>query len=383
MLKNTIVDNDQTTLEEIVRAMQELSEDKFIEGVALKHHDEFEIQQTADMIKEYQCRINREARALVKYSEDFIRQFATDNNKCYETAENLFGKIRSTLACLLKIFKKTTPNQRHKKGVYVVSKQPFYKKSKLSAKQIQQDLFGLKSFPDSAHDLYNALDTLFSTSTAMLTLCHQIIEKEKETREDPVLLRQIYDRTCNELMNSFGAFREFISPTQELPENAMEECRKKAKTEAEFLRNEYHMHDRKVMTTYLVINNVKQARCNGLTEQEAFFWHKNTSKALAVRKVIDNFDLIQNLEGQKGKLSPQAIVEFLKWCGVEECFEKRLYNEYFKPRYLAKGKLKPIGWSTISGVRKDLKDMDVTDQKLARDFAARLTDILTPEELAA
>ena len=383
MLKNTIVDNDQTTLEEIVRAMQELSEDKFIEGVALKHHDEFEIQQTADMIKEYQCRINREARALVKYSEDFIRQFATDNNKCYETAEKLFNKIRSTLACLLKIFKKTTPNQRHKKGVYVVSKQPFYKKSKLSAKQIQQDLFGLKSFPDSAHDLYNALDTLFSTSTAMLTLCHQIIEKEKETREDPVLLRQIYDRTCNELMNSFGAFREFISPTQELPENAMEECRKKAKTEDEFLRNEYHRHDRKVMTTYLVINNVKQARCNGLTEIEAKFWHKNTTKGLLVRKVIENFDSVQNLEGQKGKLSPQAIVEFLKWCGVNEALEKQLYKDHFLPRYQAKGKLKPIGWTTISGVRKDLKDMGATDQKLARDFAARLKDILTPEELAA
>lgn len=383
MKYNTIVDNNQDTLEEIVRVMEGLSEDRFIEGIALKHHDRFEIQQTADMIKEYQCRINREARALVRFSEDFIRQFATDNNKCYETAEKLFTKIRSTLACLLKIFKKTTPYHRGKKGVYVVSKQPLYKKSKLSEKQIQQDLFGLKSFPDSARDLYSALDTLFSTSTAMLTLCHQIIEKEKQTREDPVLLRKIYNDTCNELMKSFSVFRDFISPNQELPENAMVECRKKAKTENEFLRNEYHRHDRKEMTTFLIIDNVRQARSNGLTEVEAKFWPKNTHKALVVRKVIDNFDLVHGVEGQKGKLSPHVVLEFLKWCDVQECMEKRLFQELFLPKYQATGKLKVLGWSRISDIRKERKECGDTDEKMVNDFAARLVDILSPEESAA
>ena len=38
-----------------------------------------------------------------------LEQFATDNNKCFETAQRYFNRIRSTLCAIKKVFQKTTP----------------------------------------------------------------------------------------------------------------------------------------------------------------------------------------------------------------------------------------------------------------------------------
>ena len=101
------------------------------------------------------------------------------------------------------------------------------------------------------------------------------------------------------------------------------------------------------------------------------------------RKVVENFDLVTDAEGQKGSLSSRVLVEFLKWCGVSESLETQLYKHYFIPKYSAKGHLTPLGWNTISGKRKELKELGATDEKLAHDFEERLSKIFKADELAA
>jgi len=104
MIPKTVVEHDQSGLEMVIGAMAELQQTRFIEGIKSKHRTLYEVEQTTEMVRLYQARVNIEARALVRFSETFIRQFATENNKCFETAEVLFGKIRSTIAGLKKIF---------------------------------------------------------------------------------------------------------------------------------------------------------------------------------------------------------------------------------------------------------------------------------------
>ena len=60
---------------------------------------------------------------------------------------------------------------------------------------ITHPIYGLDSFPDEVKNLYKAIETLFSTSSIMLALCHEMIEKEEETRNDIVQLRQIYNES--------------------------------------------------------------------------------------------------------------------------------------------------------------------------------------------
>lgn len=384
MVLSTIVEHDKSGLEMVLDAMSELLEEKFVEGVKNRHRTLFEIQQMTEQVKMYQHRINMESNAVTKFAEDFIRSFATPNNKCFDTAEILFGKIRSTIASLKEVFYQTTATDRTQLPQDVEAPSVF-NKSPLGHGVYQADMYGIESYPPEVQELYNALETMFTSATSTLALCHLMIEQEAATRNDIVQLRQIYKESCNEMLETVKAASSFITTTQELPENEMEELREKAGSEdnENFLKSGYHSYNKQVMTQYLIIKEVKQARNDGLTEREAFFWRNNHKKGLMARKVVENFDLVTDAEGQKGSLSSRVLVEFLKWCGVSESLETQLYKQYFIPKYSAKGHLTPLGWNTISGKRKELKELGATDEKLAHDFEERLSKIFKADELAA
>ena len=376
MIPKTIVEHDKSGLEMVLDAMDELLEEKFVEGIKSKHHNAYEIEQTTEMVQIYQHRVNIEAKALTRFSERFIRSYATDNNKCFNTAETLFKKIKSTIASLKKVFYKTTPVDYTQLPNGVESPSVF-DKSPLGNGDYTPDMFGMDSFPDEVKKLYHAVDTLFSTSSVMLALCHEMMEKEEETRNDIVQLRQIYKESCEELLGAVKAASAFMVSTQELPENELEELREKAGSDEDerFLKRGYHSCDKEVLTQYLIIKTIKQARNEGLTDTEAYYWRKDHAKALKVRKVVEHFDEVANVKGQADSLSSIVLVEFLKWCGVPESQETQLYKKYFVPKYSINGKYKPLGWNTISGKRKELKEMGDTDEKLANDFQQRLSAI--------
>ena len=97
MRYSTIVEKNDRTLLEIIGMLEQFEKDRFIAGLQMRHYSTFQIEQTLDMVRSYQARLNMEARALVNFSENFIQQFATDNNKCFKEAQRYFNRIRSTL----------------------------------------------------------------------------------------------------------------------------------------------------------------------------------------------------------------------------------------------------------------------------------------------
>ena len=370
----------------VIDALNGLKEERFIEGISNKHHTLNEIADMADMVEAYQKRVNIEARRLVEFSEHWIRDYATTNNKCFGTAEVLFKKIQSTLKSLAEVFHDTMRIDRRRlpSGVEAPS---VFDRSPLSSDEYQTQLFGLETFPEAVQKLYHAFETLFTTSAQSLALCHQMIEKEEETRNDIVQLRQIYKESCEELLDSVKSVARFILPTQELPENEIEKRRQKAGSEesVQFLKEGYHRHEKEELRQYVLFKCQRECRNNGLTDKEAFYWKKDHAKGLRVRYVVEHFDDVKGVEGQKGSLSSRVLVEFLKWCGVaSESLEKELYEDYFKPTYLAKGKLNPLGWNTISGKRKELKETwGFTDAGLVSEFEKLLPDSFPNESMTA
>ncbi|MBR3624756.1 MAG: hypothetical protein IKN48_00120 [Bacteroidaceae bacterium] len=370
---NTIVEKDKSGLEMILDAMNELLEGRFIEGIRYKHHSLYEIAQTKEEIGIYQHRLNLESIALVRFSESFISQYATDNNECFNEAEVFVNKITSTLCCIRELFKKMTPIVRDKVPVNAEAPSVF-DVSPLGKGIYSEDLFGLESFSKEVQELYKALETLLSTATSILALCHLMIESVEKTRNDTVRLKQIYKDSCQELLETVKAASAFVAVTQELPENELEERRKKAGSEdnEKFLQDNYHRYSKKDFTQFLIIKVVREARSNGLTEKEAFFWHDNRDKALLVRKAIENFDSINGAEGKNGRLSSDVVVKFLIWSEVPQPLQRQLYNDYFIPNYITHGKLKQLGWSAISDRRKFRKELGITDEQTSQDFEQML-----------
>jgi hypothetical protein len=323
------------------------------------------------MLRSYQARMNMEARALVNFSENFIQQFATDNNKCFKVAQRYFNRIRSTLCALKKVFQMTC--RRSMAQLPEGTENPsVFERSPLGKGAYMVDMYGLASYNDVVQQLYHEMETLLTGATATLSLCHQMIENEAMIREDAELLKSIYQNSCQQLMGSVREYAEMMEAPEQLPETELNRRRKKARSMVDFLRAEYHNVGKQEFKKFVWLEAVRQGRNDGLTEEETFLWPNNHEKVQTVRWAIENFDMM-DVEGQQGKLESASMVFFLKWCGVERAKEKRLY-QYFCNTY--KGKFHPLVWSSISKERKEQREQGITDRGAAATFQ-RMLDAVT------
>ena len=363
MRYSTIVEQNDKTLLEIIGALEQFEKDRFIAGIQARHYTKFQMEQTLDMVRSYQARMNMEARALMRFAENFIQQFATDNNKCYKEAERYFNRIRSTLCALKKVFQKTTP--RSMAQLPEGAKQPtVFERSALSYGACVMDMYGLASYDEVVQQLYHELETLMTTATGTLALCHQMIENEAMIREDMELLKSIYQNSCQELLSGMRDYADLMESPQQLPETELNKRKAKAHSMDEFLKTEYHNVPKKEFKKFVWLEAIRQGQNNGLTEEEIYLWSNNREKVEKVRWAIEHFD-VMDVEGQQGKLESKTLVFFLKWCGVDKKKEKRLY-QYFCNTY--KGRYQPLVWSAISKERKDHHDRGYSDRGSAATF---------------
>ncbi len=363
MRYSTIVEKDDKALVEIIAALEQFEQDRFIAGIQARHYTKYDIEQALDMVVSYQSRVNVEARSLVRFSETFIQQFATDNNTCFNEAQRYFNRIRSTLCALKKIFQKTTPRSMAQlpEGV----QQPtVFERSALSYGACVIDLWGMASYDDVVQQLYHQLETLLTTATTILELCHQMIENEATIRQDTQQLRNIYHESCEQLMGSVREFAVFLGTVKQLPETELNKRRKNARSMDDFLKKEYHKVEKKVFKQYVWLEAVRQGHNDGLTEEETYLFHDNHEHVGQVRWAIEHFDEF-GVEGQQGKLDSTMLVYFLKWCGVGQTKEKRLY-QYFCDTY--RGGYGLLVWSAVSKQRKELRDSGITDRGAAASF---------------
>ena len=357
MRYSTIVEKDDKTLVEIIEALEQFERERFIAGIQARHYTKFDIEQAIDMVVSYQSKMNVEARSVVRFSETFIQQFATDNNKCFDTAQLYFNRIRSTLCAIKKVFQKTTP--RSMAQLPEGSQQPtVFERSPLSYGACVVDLWGLASYDECVQTLYHKLETLLTTATTTLALCHQMIESEENIRQDVQQLDKIYRDSCEQLMSSVREFSGFLNTVQELPETELNKRRQKARSMNDFLKNEYHNVPKEEFKQYVFLEAMRQGKNDGLTEEETCLFCDDHNRVQQVRWAIEHLDEM-NVEGQQGKLDSTLIVYFLKWCDVGRSKEKRLYK-YFCSNY--RGRYHTLVWSAISKARKDLCEQGITDR---------------------
>ena len=88
MKYKTIVDKNESSLLQIIRAAESFNAGGFLESLRKRNLSTYEIEQLTFEVREHQQKMNREVRALVKFSETFLTSYATENNRCFETTEH-------------------------------------------------------------------------------------------------------------------------------------------------------------------------------------------------------------------------------------------------------------------------------------------------------
>jgi hypothetical protein len=235
-------------------------------------------------------------------------------------------------------------------------------------------MYGLDSYGEVVQQLYVELETLLTSATNILGLCHQMIENEAMIREDVEQLKLIYNESCQSLLSSVKEYADFMGVSEHLPETDLNKRKAKAGSMKEFLQREYHNVAKQEFKKFVWLEAVRQGRSGGLTEEETYLWMDDYQKVHMVRWAIEHFDEL-NVEGQQGKIDSTLIVYFLKWCGVETKKERRLYY-YFCDNY--KGRLQPLVWSAVSKERKEQRESGITDRGAALSFQRMLDALPKP-----
>ena len=373
MRYRTIVEKNESSLLQIIQAVESFNAGGFLESLRRRNLSTYEIDQMVDEVRMHQIKMNREVKALVRFSETFLISYATENNRCYETAEQLFNRIRSTISGARKVLRKTCPRRmrRQPEG----KEQPlFYLRSMLTVGSHTGDLFGIESFECSVQQLFHVMTTFFATVLSTLALCHRMIVSEREIRQDADRCLDIYNDTCAKLMDEVNQMSRWLGDVKDLSENTLLKRKHQTRSEKAFARENYHQYTPAELKQMLMIEVLRRGQNDGLTEEEALLWPNDHEQALKVRRVIPLIDQL-GAEGLKGKMDSGLIIEFLKWCKVDSKLEKRLYQYFCRAYKEQGGRLQVLGWSSISQVRKDRRDREISDEEQAASFERLLSRI--------
>ena len=236
------------------------------------------------------------------------------------------------------------------------------------------DLFGIESFECSVQQLFHVMTTFFATVLSTLALCHRMIVSEREIRQDADRCLDIYNDTCAKLMDEVNQMSRWLGDVKDLSENTLLKRKHQARSEKAFARENYHQYTPAELKQMLMIEVLRRGQNDGLTEEEALLWPNDHEQALKVRRVIPLIDQL-GAEGLKGKMDSGLIIEFLKWCKVDSKLEKRLYQYFCRAYKEQGGRLQVLGWSSISQVRKDRRDREISDEEQAASFERLLSRI--------
>ena len=388
MLYSTIVKRDESGFNSIYEAAQEFEEQNVLEAIVACKFDQKKINQTLNLVRMYQCRLNNESMDLAEFSENFIEQYATDNNKCFHLTDKLVRRIGTTITGSMKIFRRFCPVVRRKLDEQnnIV---PALDYSRLRTRKFQGQFFGVEPYVESVKTLLHELTVFFYHLVSVMALCKEMIRKEDETRNDYEKLKKIFEDNCDELLSSAREAFKTFGKVQLVSEEELEERRKNARPMKEWLQIEYHNRDRAWMKSEGVRLRIDTGSHYGLDGEASLLWAKNPEKGQEVCKVIPVLDTLglpykhnkkATAQGKKGTFDARVMVFMLKWSGVSHVGDdgktiinedkERKFYQYCMKKY--KGEYLFPTWQAVCRERRFLYEQDATMDSLAKNFESYL-----------
>lgn len=388
MLYTTVVQRDETGLNQIYEGARAFEMENAMEAIVACKFNRRKVEKVLWLVRMYQARLNLESSELVEFSENFIEQYATDNNKCFSIALRLVRKIGTTVTGSMKIFRKFCPVVRKRlEGTDNIV--PVLDYTKLNQRLYSGQFFGDEPYIDLVKTLLHELAAFYYHLLTTLKVCKDMIRKEEEVRGNFELLKEIFEKSCAEVLKSVIDVNETFGQVQLVSKEELEERRKNARPMREWLSLDYHRYDKKWLRREAYIFRVTTGAEAGLDDEVmAQLFSHNIKRGIEVLEVFGRIDTLGLLtrntktKGKKGKYDSSEMAYFLKWSGVswldndgnwvKEENEKKLYRHLTESVY--KGDFEFPTWSSVWGFRKYLYDSKVSLQEMVGSFAKHLPD---------
>ena len=346
------------------------SEVRFIEGIQRRGFTEYTIQQLICVVRE---RLNMSRRELIRLSEialTYNKLWATDNNNCFQDADKLFRKIRSTLKGTKILYKRFTPICRKNLPDRDFRPSSFVR-STLAYAECGRDFYGLESYPESVVTLYAEMGAFFANVVAVLVICHQELSKEAEISQDADKCLQLLNEQCKTIVTDMKDVIGLVSKEAASKDELLQKSKKKGSLK-DFAQEGFHKYTISSVKRYAASRVVEAGAVLGLGDIESLYFINDPEKGQMAKEVLTNFDIYAD-KGRGKNMGTTAIVEFICWSGLEFARGYKYFSNTYSGNFTVPKKNSV--WARYDSFRKadpEIAKDGGMERKLAADFESRM-----------
>ena len=333
------IDDPAEGLDQILSAASKFDSQRFLYALDYKNWNEKQMERMSKEVSESTVKLEKEYNRLVEFAQVFNKEFATDDNKCYNSALALLKKLRSGISETKKIFMKFCPRARKDRFYQSVKKRPAsaYDYSYISRETYQMDIFLFEGYPACVNGLCDEIEKFFLVRIRCMQLCKQVLSEEQKIKNDNAyckyLLKEFKEKVLSEIS---GITMIFSRDSEYLTEE---------KNQAIASRNHYdnddawapvgfHNYSKKEVKLLIIKQVLDTEEGSDLTRMERLLFGDDEQTVHKYRYIIQHFDELIPESYHRKKLPAKYIQMFFQFVGITYKKELEAYK-YFKETYLS------------------------------------------------
>lgn len=355
MLYDDRYEKTEERLLDVIDTVTDLSWDRFVASLYIRDCSPIDIDIRLAEVRRCLDIVHGETLRLAKLELTFNNDFAVDDNQRFTTAEALFNRLRSSMACIRKrlregcpIIRKQLPNPNFKPSIF--------ERSVLTKGACARELYDISTFDDNVQALYYEQQALFTNVILSLSICYRVIKEEKEITADPALCVQRLEDQCRRILEQLEGALDF---TKSIPESDIQKTIDLIGKE-KYAQQNFHKPTIKELRAYAIASAYRKDQENQQPQGTSIIF-RDPSMANDTLLLCQHFDEL--LHDNRTMLNALRIRLFCNWCGggkvdnPKQVFYKFLLNNY-------KGKRTSFpNWHAITA-SKNRKGLDIMAEQM-------------------
>ena len=306
MLYDDKYEKTEERMLDVIDTVQEITKDRFIASLYIRKCSPIDIDIRLAEVRRCLDIVHGEALRLAKLEMTYNLDFAVDDNQRFTTAEKLFNRLRSSMACIRKTFHQSCP---------IIRKLPnnpnfrpsVFERSVLTKGCCGRDLYDITSFDDNVQALYYEQQALFSNVILSLAICYRVIKEEREISADPKLCVQRLDEQCQRIL---ADLEDKIDRMKDIPECEIQRMIDEMGKDS-YAQHYFHKPTVKTLTDYAIYTFQQRIKRNDL-KQSISIIIPDPAKAEDVILLIQHFDEFR--PDNHRKMNSLKVRLFCNWC---------------------------------------------------------------------
>lgn len=322
-------------IDSIIKAASKFNANSFLYALLYKNWDEEKITSMCTEVKTQRDRLENEYQNLRQFALTFNKEFATNNNKCFDTALKLLNKLRSGVSETKKLFQRFCP-RAHKNKFNTLDKSRTFSAfdySLISSESYQLTIYKFDGYPECVSNLYFEMEQFFALLLQSINLCKQVIEDENTIRKDKIYCKTLFDNFREDILSKIGDIVNIIKIDSEVFSEknnlAIASMSQFADIET-WAQHGFHNYDKKDVKILAIKQFIEQNNEYDLTLIEKALFGNDVKKVHAIREIIQDFDSFLPDSYSREKLPADYIRKFFIYIGVKN---QKLATEYFNQVY--------------------------------------------------